>query len=252
MFNTGAEVTFKASRVWPGMRSDLLDMDGLRHIVQPSFNYVFVPRPSTLPNQLPQFDPVLPSLEMLPNQFPEFNAIDQINSQNAIRLGLANKIQTKREGTVQDVVKWQLYNDWYLDHSQGSTNFSDVYSDLAFKPRSWITLESKIRYDVTENLWRMSMHTLTLAPNDVWNWTLGHFYLHDDPSTAPTSLGVGNNLVMSSIFLRFSENWGFRASHYFEARTGQMQEQAYTIYRDMRSWTAALTLPRTRKHHRAE
>jgi len=246
VFNTGAEVTFKASRVWPELHGTLLDVDGLRHIVQPSFNYVFVPRPNTLPHQLPQFDTVLTSLEMLPNEFPEFNAIDSIDSQNAVRLGLGNKLQTKRDGLVQDLVKWQLYSDWRLNRSQDLTNrlsqFSDLYSDLAFKPRSWITVESKTRYDVEDGLWRMSLHTVTLQPNDVWNWSFGHLYLRDELSGAPTALGIGNNLFMSTIFLRFNEDWGVRASHYFEARTGVLQEQAYTFYRDMRSWTAALTL----------
>jgi hypothetical protein len=32
----------------------------------------------------------------------------------------------------------------------------------------------------------------------------------------------------------------------FEARTGTMQEQDYSLYRDLRSWTAALTF-RVRK-----
>jgi len=246
IFNTGAEVTFKASKVWPGIGNDLLDMNGLRHIVQPSFNYVFVPRPNVLPHQLPQFDPVLPSLEMLPNEFPEFNAIDQIDSTEAVRLGLANKLQTKREETVQDLLRWQVFTDLRFNATQDLTNrlsrFSDIYSDLAFKPRSWITLESKTRYDVQDGQFRMSLHTITLEPNDIWGWTVGHFYLADDYSGSPTSLGVGNNLYMSTLLFRFNENWGFRAAHFFEARTGTLQQQAYTIYRDMRSWTAALTV----------
>ena len=65
--------------------------------------------------------------------------------------------------------------------------------------------------------------------------------MRNEPWSGPTALGIGNNLFMSTIFLRFNENWGFRASHYFEARTGVLQEQAYTVYRDLRSWTAALT-----------
>src|SRR5258706_402744 len=36
-------------------------------------------------------------------------------------------------------------------------------------------------------------------------------------------------------------DWVFRMTHNFEARTGRMQEQYYTVYRDLRSWTAALT-----------
>jgi hypothetical protein len=38
-----------------------------------------------------------------------------------------------------------------------------------------------------------------------------------------------------------NENWAFHASQHFEARDGRMEEQYYTLYRDLRSWTAALT-----------
>jgi lipopolysaccharide assembly outer membrane protein LptD (OstA) len=244
VFNTGAEVSFKAARVWPALRSDFLDLEGLRHIVQPSVNYVFVPRPNVLPHQLPQFDSELPSLELLPLEFPEFNALDQIDSRNVLRLGLGNKLQTKRNGAIADLLKWQVYTDWRLQQSQDQTNlsrFSDVYSDLALKPRSWLTLESKIRYDVQDGVWRLALHTLTLQPNNVWSWSLGHFYLHSDDLSSRTGLGVGNNLFMSTIFFRLNEDWGLRASHYYEARTSTLQEQAYTLYRDFRSWTAALT-----------
>src|SRR5262249_16056812 len=63
----------------------------------------------------------------------------------------------------------------------------------------------------------------------------------DDLRPVPTALGVGNNLIISSIYYRMNENWGFHAGHHFEARTGIMEEQDYSIYRDLRSWTAALT-----------
>jgi len=56
VFNTGAEVSFKASRLWPGVQNDFLDINGLRHIIVPSANYVFVPNPTVAPAQLPQSD----------------------------------------------------------------------------------------------------------------------------------------------------------------------------------------------------
>jgi LPS-assembly protein len=242
VFNTGAEVTFKASRVWPEFHSSLLEADGLRHIIQPSVNYVFVPRPNEHgTNDIPQFDYELPSLRLLPNEYPDYNAIDSIDSQNVIRLGLNNKFQTKRKGEVGNVVNWDLYTDWRLQPRRNQSTFADLYSDLSFKPRSWITFESLNRYDIADNHWRMAFHTITLQPNDIWSVSLGHFYLRDDPSTSPTSLGPGNNLFNSTIYFRLNENWGFRTLHRFEARDGRMQEQAYSIYRDMRSWTAALT-----------
>jgi LPS-assembly protein len=241
VFNTGAELTFKASRLWPGVESELLDVHGLRHIVQPSVNYVYVPRPSVGPANLPQFSHESPSLRLLPIEYPDYNAIDAVDSQNVIRLGLANKLQTKRDGQLEDLLRWDLYTDWRLRPGTNQTTFADLWSDLIFRPRNWLTLESQTRFDVDHGVCRMAFHNLTLAPNDTWSWSLGHWYLRDDLSGTPTALGLGNNLVTSSLFYRLNENWAFRASHFYEARLGRLQEQFYTAYRDFRSWTGALT-----------
>ncbi len=241
VFNTGAEVTFKASRVWPGITNSLLDLDGLRHILQPSINYVYVPAPNYHPDKLPQFDSELPSLVMLPIDFPDYNSIDSVDSQNTIRFGLRNKLQTKRDGQMDDLLKWELDTDWRLRTRTNQTTFNDLYSDLIFKPRSWIIFESQTRYDISGGEWRLAFHNLTLQPNDRWSWGIGHWYIKDDFSSSPTALGEGNNLISSTLFIRANENWGFRARQYFEARVGRMQEQSYTVYRDFRSWTGALT-----------
>jgi lipopolysaccharide assembly outer membrane protein LptD (OstA) len=241
VFNTGAEVSFKASRLWPGVQSKTLDLDGLRHIAEPSVNYVYVPRPNYQPNQLPQFDSELPSLRLLPIEYPAYNSIDSIDTQNVIRFGLRNKLQTKREGHVEDFLYWEVQTDWRLHPQTNQTTFADLYSDLTLRPCSWITLQSQTRFDISTRQWRMSLHTLTFEPNNTWSWTLGHFYLRDDFRNSQTALGQGNNLITSSIFYRLNENWGLRAMHHFDTRNGRMQEQYYTVYRDMRSWTAALT-----------
>jgi LPS-assembly protein len=241
VFNTGAEINFKLSRLWPQVQSGWLDLDGVRHILEPSFNYVYVPRPNYVPSQLPQFDSELPSLRLLPMEFPDYNAIDSIDSQNVLRLGLRNKIQTKRRGAVVNVANWDVYTDWRLQRRSDQGHFADLYSDLVLRPRSWISFESLTRYDVEDGHWRLSLHTLSIEPNEIWSYSISHWYLRDDPQPWPFGFGQGNNLIISSLFLRFNENWGFRATQHFEARDGRMEEQYYTVYRDLRSWTAALT-----------
>jgi hypothetical protein len=123
----------------------------------------------------------------------------------------------------------------------GQTTFADLYSDLVFRPRSWLSWESLTRYDINGGQWRMALNTVTFQPSSVWSWSLGHYYLRDDFSPPPQGLGEGNNLFTSNLFFHLNENWAFHASHHFEARDGRMQEQYYTLYRDLRSWTAALT-----------
>jgi len=214
----------------------------LRHIIQPSFNYVYVPQPNYAgTNELPQFDYELPSLRLLPIDFPDYNAIDSIDSQNVVRLGLHNKLQTKREGKTVNLVDWDLYTDWRIQPNSQQTTFADLYSDLTLSPKSWLTLQSLTRYNVEAGSWRMSLTTLTLHPRKSWSWTLGQVYLRDDFSASPIALGPGENLFTSSFLFRLNENWGLRMAHWFDARTGRLQEQDYAIYRDLRSWTAALT-----------
>jgi LPS-assembly protein len=236
VFNTGAEVTWKASRVYSGARSDLLEVRGLRHIIEPSVNYAFVPVPNKAPHELPQFDRELPTSRLRPIEFPDYNTIDSIDSQSVLRLGLRNKLQTKREDGVDDLLNWAVYTDWRLAERHGRTSFSDLYSDLDFRPRSWITFNSETRYGIDQGQFREANHTITLEPGETWSLSLGHRYRRDTPE-----LGRGNDLILATFFYRLNENWGLRTQHHYEAKDGTMEYQYYTLYRDFRSWTGALT-----------
>ncbi len=241
VFNTGAEVSTKLSRVWPEAHSRLFEADGLRHILEPSVNYVYVPSPNRLPSQLPQFDSDLPTYSLPPIEFPDYNAIDSIDSQNVLRFGLHNTLQTKRKGEIDNLAHWALYTDWRLKPRADQSTFADLYSYLDLKPRSWFTLTSETRYDLQNERWRYANHYATVQPGSAWSVALGHRYLRDDP-TLPAAYAGGNNLITSRIYFRFNENWALRISHHFEARDGTMEEQYYTLYRDLRSWTSALTV----------
>jgi lipopolysaccharide assembly outer membrane protein LptD (OstA) len=239
VFNTGAEVSTKASRLWPGACNRTLDVTGLRHIFEPSVNYVYVPSPTQAPPRLPQFDYEFYNFEMLPVDFPDYNSIDSVDSQNVFRLGLRNKLQTKRQGQVDNLLNWALFTDWRVRPRHDQRTYGDVYSDIDFKPRSWLTFNSEVRYDINTTTWRMANHTATLEPNDWWSWKVGHRYLFALPGEGPES---GNNLILSSLAFRLNENWAIRLRHHFEARDGTLEEQYYTVYRDFRSFTAALTV----------
>ena len=247
VFNTGVETSFKASQLWAGATNSLLAIDGLRHIIEPSVNYVYVPAPSAPPSQLPQFDSALPSLLLLPVQFPDYNNIDSIDSENVIRFGLRNTLQTRRDGQLDNLLDWNVMLDWRLTPGQDQNNldepfsqqetFSDLYSDLTFKPRSWIVLDSQLRYAINGGHLNLAFHQLTFTPNERWSWGLGHWYLR----SGFDGFTQANNFITSTLFYRLNDNWGFRTQHDFNAENGRLQEQDYSIYRDLRSWTGALT-----------
>jgi lipopolysaccharide assembly outer membrane protein LptD (OstA) len=238
IFNTGMEVSTKASRSWKAVASKFWDVDQLRHIVEPSINYVFVPSPSVEPKDLPQFDREFPSLRLLPLQFPDYNSIDSIDSQNVIRFSIRNRLQTKRNGQIENLANWALYTDWRLDPRPDQDTFADLYSDLELKPRSWMSLISQVRYDIDNFRLSYSDHYVVLEPNDVWSYAIGHRYMRDDLGFGPDS---GHNLALSRLYFRLNENWALRIAHLLDLKEGYLQEQYYSIYRDLRSWTSALT-----------
>ena len=268
VFNAGVELSFKASSTWANASSSLLDVDGLRHIVQPLANYIYVPEPDKRPWELPQFDRELQTLRLRPIDFPDYNSIDNIDSRNVVRLGIRNRLQTKRNGQVDDLLNWELFTDWRLETNEGESRFNDIYSDLELKPRSWLLLGSEVRFDPNDRLLNEANHTISLLPNDRWSWTLGHRYLRDlspdelrerypyDPFFRQKIDGKwrwgndrrwGNDLLFSRFYYRLNEEWGFRMIHQFEASDGTMEEQSYSVYRDFTSVTAGLRF-RLRDH----
>jgi hypothetical protein len=246
VFNTGMGASAKASQLWTGATNSLLQVDGLRHIIEPSVNYVYVPRPSTAPAQLPQFDSALPSLQLLPVEFPDYNNIDSVDSENVVRLGVRNTLQTKRDGQLDRLLDWNLVIDWRLNPGGNPNNldepfspqqtFSDLYSDLAFKPRSWIILDSKMREDVQNGDLNFAFHQLTFAPDERWSWGFGYWYQRAGFDGFTESA----DYITSVFYYRFDDNWGYRMEDDYNAAAGRLQQQLYTIYHDMRSWTAAI------------
>lgn len=240
VFNTGAEVSLKATRLWPATRSALLHVNGLRHIIEPSVNYVYVPAPNVRPRALPQFDRAWPSLRLLPVEFPDYNAIDSIDSQNVIRWGLRNRLQTKRPDGVDTLAEWDVFTDWRLRPREEQTTFADLYSAFVFRPRSWITLESENRVDINGRRNLLAREALTLQPNSTWSLGFTYYYLRDDYRPDPTAWLVGSDVISTTVYYRLNENWGARASFYVDLASGRLAEQSYSLYRDFRSWTAAL------------
>ena len=109
------------------------------------------------------------------------------------------------------------------------------------------------------NRFNETLHQVTLQPNNVWSASLSYRYLinndpglvdplvlqlqHSDTNPIPSQeLEVpGHKTIQASAHYRLSENWAARISERFEGRDGTFEEQQYTIYRDLRSWTAALS-----------
>ena len=67
--NFGLEVSTKLSRAYERIQSQWLGLDGLRHVIQPYANYSLVGNFGPAPDEILQFDRVVPSTQLLPVDF---------------------------------------------------------------------------------------------------------------------------------------------------------------------------------------
>ena len=183
--------------------------------------------------------PRCPACCCCPIQFPDYNNIDSIDSENVIRFGLRNTLQTKRDGQLDNLLDWnrdaRLAAD-NLDEPGQQHTFNDLYSDLAFRRARGSRWSRRLRYNINNG-------NLNFAyPPD-------HIHAQRTVELGPGPLVSARRVsrtaaTISSAARCFSgsnDNWGFRAEHDFNAMNGRLQEQFYTIYRDLRSWTGAMT-----------
>ncbi|MEY2440451.1 MAG: hypothetical protein QOI34_1836, partial [Verrucomicrobiota bacterium] len=95
--NAGVEASFKLSRVWEDAQTRVLGLDGIRHVIQPFANFSWVSENGANPESILQFDRYQPSTQLRPIDFPQFTSIDAIDNWTVGRVGVRNRLLTRRD-----------------------------------------------------------------------------------------------------------------------------------------------------------
>jgi LPS-assembly protein len=127
-----------------------LNINGLRHIITPTITYLYQARPTIPASNLNQFDP----------------AIDDLYRIHQFEFGLENKLQTKRNGQVVDLLRFLIDVNYGLKGTTvgpaaqqtglGSTarrGFNPYDSVLDFYPTNWLTFHNDNEYDFKAGHW---------------------------------------------------------------------------------------------------
>ena len=234
MANAGAEASFKVSRVWEGVQSRRLGLDGLRHIVQPFANFSFVAGDDTDPAELLQFDRYQPSTRLRPIDFPQFTSIDSIDDWTIARVGVRNRLQTRRDDTTINWLELETYFDANIDNPYDRAGYSNVYNNLRFNPVPWVSFGVGSQVPILGNGFTEINTGIRVQPIAPLQLSFGHRFLNENPFFANSSL------YELSGYYRINDHWAVGAYDRYEASTGFLEEQRYTIYRDLTSWVASL------------
>ena len=234
VFDTGAEASFKISRKWEDVQSRWLGLDGLMHVIQPFTDFSYVKEDGPNPLSILQFDRFEPSTQLRAIDFPQFTTIDSIADWTVWRVGVRNRLETRRDDSTMTWFELDTYFDVNFDNPYDRTDYSNLVNKIRFTPLPWVsfTVDSQVpafAKGFTE------VNTLAnVQPLSNLQLSFGHRYLNDNPFFQNSSLFLVGG------YYRIDDNWGVGAQEQYEATTSTLEEQRYSIYRDLSSWVASV------------
>ena len=234
VFNTGAEASFKLSRAWEDIQSRLLGLDGLLHVVQPFTNFSYAVENGIDPAAILQFDRFEPSTQLRPIDFPQFTTIDSIGSWTIWRLGVRNRLETRRDDTTVTWLELDTFCDVNFINPYDRTLYSNLFNNLRFTPLPWASLTINSQIPAFDRGFTEVNTSLSVQPVANLEVSVGHRYLHDNPFFQNSSLYVVGG------YYRLGDNWGVGFQEQYEASTGILEQQRYAVYRDLTNWVASV------------
>jgi len=234
IFNAGVESSFKVSREWEEVQNRTLGLDGLRHIIQPFVNFSYVSDPNIDPATILQFDRVQPTTKLNPIDFPEYTSIDAIDNWSIARIGVRNRLQTRRDDLTVSWLQLETFVDINFNNPFDKTDYSNVFNRLTFTPVPWATLSIDSQLPLLDTGFKEFNTSINFKPTANSVLTVGHRYLQGNP------LFLDSSLFTVGGYYRFDDNWGFGFLEQYEANTNILEQQRYSIYRDLSSWVASL------------
>jgi hypothetical protein len=207
-----------------------MDIDGLRHIVTPTIGYSYSHTPTIQSEDLKQID-----------------SVDSLAQSNAANLGLSNKLQTKRNGQVVDLVDFRVTSVYIFKSKADTTstggNLSDILFDLKILPFSWLRVEADATYKHSGSRTDPLYNSFSNGNYDVvFNFGKERFF-----AIGQRYQKKGGNQITNSLQWRLNPKWKF--STYARYNLGNdpslargVLEQEYTVTRDLHCWEMDVTL----------
>jgi LPS-assembly protein len=233
VFNTGAEASFKISRTWEDVQSRAWGLDGLMHVFQPFTDFSYVKEDGPNPTSILGFDRFEPSTQLRAIDFPQFTTIDSIDDWTVWRVGARNRLETRRDDQTVTWLELDTFLDVNFDNPYDRTDYSNFFNNLRFSPLPWMSFTVNSQVPAFAKGFTEVDTLANVQPLSNVQVTVGHRYLNGNPFFQNSSLFVVGG------YYRINDNWGFGVQEQYEATTRILEEQRYSIYRDLSAWVAS-------------
>jgi len=253
IINAGIEGSFKISRTYESIQSRALGLDGVRHVMQPYFDYSSVvntgatpaafykpDRNSTNPNSIAnggkvlQFDRLVPSTQLQPIDFPQFTSVDSIDSWNIVRLGVRNRIQTRRDSETFNWFSLDTYFDVNLQNPYTDQQVSNLNNNFTFNPVPWLYLKVDSQLPMISGGFTEVNTSLYYMPFPALQLSVSQVYIAKNPNFQDSSQ------TTFAGYLRINDQWSVSLSETYAEPQNLFTYQRYMVHRDLSAWVASI------------
>lgn len=234
-FHVGVESSLKFSRDYGAYRNHDWGLDGLLHVIQPYTSWSVVSTDDFSPGD-PGVDRLTPTTRPRPIDPLRFTAIDQMQSWNVLRLGARNRLLTKRDGQSFEWLHLDSYVDSFIEDPEGDRDLSNLYNDLRWQPLPWLGLDLETQFPIASSGSGFSEFSsrFHFQPSDRFDFSLGYRWLNGHPVL------VDSSRIELQTYTRLTENWGIGTRHGLELDDSTLENQQYTLHRDLGNWVAGV------------
>jgi LPS-assembly protein len=233
VFDTGAEASFKISRTWESVQSRAVGLDGLMHVIQPFTDFSYVKEDGPNPTAILGFDRFQPSTQPRALDFPQFTSIDSIADWTVWRVGVRNRLETRRDDRTITWFELDSFVDVQFQNPYQPTDYSNLVNNILFNPLPWMSLSVNSQVPAFAKGFTEVDTVMNVQPFANLQLTVAHRYLNGNPFFQDSSLFVVGG------YYRIDDNWGIGVQEQYEGATGILEQQRYSIYRDLSSWVAS-------------
>jgi LPS-assembly protein len=233
VFDTGAEASFKVSRKWEDVQSRALGLDGLMHVFQPFTDFSYVKEDGPDPTAILGFDRFQPSTQPRALDFPQFTTIDSIADWTVWRVGVRNRLETRRDDRTMTWLELDSFVDVQFENPYQPTDYSNLINNLRFTPLPWVSFAVNSQVPAFDKGFTEVDTVANVQPLANLQLTVAHRYLNGNPFFQDSSLFVVGG------YYRIDDNWAVGVQEQYEGATGLLEQQRYSIYRDLSSWVAS-------------
>lgn len=219
IFRTGASLSTKFYKVFDAEVGEWgLDIHRLRHIITPSVSYLYDHGPTFSSAQLNSFD-----------------SIDSKALSHSINFSLENKLQTKRNNNVVELLRALIGTDFALKENPSKGGFNIINTDIDFRPLDRITFYFDSTYDTREEFLTTANFDLYINEGQRWSASIGKRW---DRAV--------DDQVTTQFTYKINQKWTLGTYNRFDVRSALHKEQEFTLRRDLHEWTMDINFNETR------